>query len=488
MEDQTALEPGKNKVAQTGGRSLGAQINNPAKSRLLPLSFVAFALFSVAAQPNNGDAQTMDLTYRLGAMDKVRVKVLEWRASRDELFQWPALNDDYTVDSGGKLSLPIVGEVVAAGLGVSELSRAVGERLRGKLGLSDVPDISIDVVGFRPFYILGDIDRPGEFAYRPGLTVLKAVSIAGGMNRKDQGVFRLGREMISGRGQLEGLALERTSLIGRHARLEAELRFASDLEFPSALANGGESELEVVHQETALFRVRHQSLNNQLNSLQQQHNYLAKELQSMKRQLANHDEKIVLARNELSTTMTLLNKGFATQPRRLSAQQSLFQLEGDRLRLESEMTRTQRESARIEFATLELRTKFGGDAATELQLTRRRISEIALTLDLTQKMLVDTAATGPQGVGRLTMPNYSIVRIENGRAIEIQATETATVQPGDTIKVALPLAVDAFSYGLVSSERKNYRATPLAPTADQRSFLDDDRKTKGRQQPIFTLR
>ncbi len=107
--------------------------------------------------------------YTLGSQDKVRLKVFEWRASRDEIFEWTAFNAEYTVGQGGKISLPLVGDVVAAGKSPTDLSQTIGQALQTRIGLVEPPSISVEVVQFRPFYIVGDVDRPGEYAYRPGL-------------------------------------------------------------------------------------------------------------------------------------------------------------------------------------------------------------------------------------------------------------------------------------------------------------------------------
>src|ERR1700675_710829 len=103
----------------------------------------------------------------------------------------------------GKVSLPLIGELSAAGKTPGELASAIGDALKARIGLVEPPDVSVEVVHFRPFYILGDIEKPGEYAFRPGLTVLQAVSIAGGIPKvSGLGSMRLERESIATRGDL----------------------------------------------------------------------------------------------------------------------------------------------------------------------------------------------------------------------------------------------------------------------------------------------
>jgi protein involved in polysaccharide export with SLBB domain len=85
----------------------------------------------------------------------------------------------YDVDPAGRVSLPLVGQIGAAGRTVSELERDIMGRYRGAY-LQD-PKVTVDIVEFRPFYIMGEVTNPGQFAYRSGLNVLTAISTAGGL-------------------------------------------------------------------------------------------------------------------------------------------------------------------------------------------------------------------------------------------------------------------------------------------------------------------
>jgi protein involved in polysaccharide export with SLBB domain len=85
----------------------------------------------------------------------------------------------YDVDPAGRVSLPLVGQMRAAGRSALELEREITSKYRGAY-LQD-PKVSIDIVEFRPFYIMGEVTSPGQFAYRSGLNVLTAITTAGGL-------------------------------------------------------------------------------------------------------------------------------------------------------------------------------------------------------------------------------------------------------------------------------------------------------------------
>jgi protein involved in polysaccharide export with SLBB domain len=89
-----------------------------------------------------------------------------------------SLTGDYLIDPSGYVSLPLAGTVKAAGLTPDQLERNL-EKQFGSKYLTN-PKVTVEVVEFRPFYILGEVEKPGAYPYAGGLTVLSAVAIAGG--------------------------------------------------------------------------------------------------------------------------------------------------------------------------------------------------------------------------------------------------------------------------------------------------------------------
>jgi protein involved in polysaccharide export with SLBB domain len=106
--------------------------------------------------------------YRLGPGDKVRVTT----------FGETSLTGDFTVGPAGRVSLPLVGDIAATGLTSSEFQAAVETALRS--GFLRDPKVSVEVITYRPFYILGEVQRPGEYPYTSALTVQRAVATANG--------------------------------------------------------------------------------------------------------------------------------------------------------------------------------------------------------------------------------------------------------------------------------------------------------------------
>ncbi len=95
-----------------------------------------------------------------------------------QVYNEQTITGDYVVDSTGYLSIPVAGRVKAAGLTVEQLERRVTAQLNG--GILKDARVNIQIATYAPFYIRGEVKKPGEFAYKPGLTVADAVALAGG--------------------------------------------------------------------------------------------------------------------------------------------------------------------------------------------------------------------------------------------------------------------------------------------------------------------
>ncbi len=414
----------------------------------LAVFFVAFSASIVIApnivgsQTTRGTTATTLPAYTLGALDKIRLKVLEWRPSRNEIYEWQALNDAYTVGPSGSLSLPLIGEVPAAGDTTEELAHKIGQQLKARMGLASVPDIAIEIVAYRPFYIVGDVENPGGYAGRPDLSVLQAVSLAGGMFRKQDRTLRIGRELISGGGQLEMLDQEEITLAARKARLEAELKGEHSIAPPrSSVANRVTA--AAIRLESTIFEARRQVRENQMSALKELGSFLATEEKSILERITQHSKNVALAYEELASVTRLMERQLTTEPRKLSAHRTIFQLEGDGLRLASDLNRARKDIAANKAALLELSSRTTSEITNELLATQSRLTTVSLDKSTSGQLLMDTASTSPQAPSAPGV-RYSIVRTRAGAApVEFEATEHSIVEPGDTIKVEAARILDA---------------------------------------------
>ena len=139
------------------------------------LSFLFAILVScvIASLASNAFAQTQPAaaeagSYVLGPNDRIRLKV----------YGEADITGEYEVDSNGQVSIPLAGHVRAAGLTTKQLERSITSALAK--GIVRDPRVNVEIALYRPYYILGEVKKGGEYPYRVGLTVMDAVASAGG--------------------------------------------------------------------------------------------------------------------------------------------------------------------------------------------------------------------------------------------------------------------------------------------------------------------
>lgn len=121
--------------------------------------------------------------YTLGPGDSIKVAV----------YGFEAMAGSYTVSDAGTISLPMLSTIRVSGKSAPELETEIAGVLRAR-DLAPNANVSVQVEKYRPFFILGQVQRPGQYPYVPGMTVLTAVAIAGGYTfRAEKGVVLVNR-------------------------------------------------------------------------------------------------------------------------------------------------------------------------------------------------------------------------------------------------------------------------------------------------------
>lgn len=133
---------------------------------------VCLLLLAACGGPGSGLpplAASDPAAYALGPGDQVRIIT----------FGEETLTGEFRVNDSGNIALPLLGTVRAAGLTSTELETAVASALR-RGNLVRNPSVAVEIIAYRPIYVLGEVNKPGQYAYQPGMTVVTAVAVAGG--------------------------------------------------------------------------------------------------------------------------------------------------------------------------------------------------------------------------------------------------------------------------------------------------------------------
>lgn len=154
-------------------------------SKALSIALLVFAVAGCARElPRNEPilaTPTLN-AYQLDTGDKVRVVV----------FEQDSLTGTYEVSSVGDIMMPLIGQVSARGSTTQSLAGSVRAKLAA--GYLRDPDVSVELTETRPFYIHGEVARSGAYAFAPGMTMERAIALAGGFTqRADNNFFAVDR-------------------------------------------------------------------------------------------------------------------------------------------------------------------------------------------------------------------------------------------------------------------------------------------------------
>lgn len=129
---------------------------------------LAFSVLSALSYATESEG-----TYRLGAGDLISIRV----------YDEPGLSlERVKVADTGNISFPFLGNINVLGKTPKEVEQSITEGLKGPYLID--PNVTILILEYRPFYVIGEVKRPGSYSFQPGLTVARAISVAGGFTER----------------------------------------------------------------------------------------------------------------------------------------------------------------------------------------------------------------------------------------------------------------------------------------------------------------
>ncbi|MFQ3190383.1 MAG: protein involved in polysaccharide export with SLBB domain [Paraglaciecola sp.] len=136
----------------------------------MPRIFIFFVLsfLSIASFANKSGLSG----YRLGAGDLISISV----------YDEADLSLEVRIGLSGQISYPLLGDVVVSGLTPKLLEQKLTNGLKGPYLVA--PSVNVSIIEYRPFYVIGEVKKPGSYPFHPGLTVDKAISISGGFTER----------------------------------------------------------------------------------------------------------------------------------------------------------------------------------------------------------------------------------------------------------------------------------------------------------------
>ena len=372
--------------------------------------------------------------YKLGVSDKITVRVVEWQAADASFQDWTAVSGEYLVGPDGSVSFPFVGDVAAAGKSTAELGKVLGEALRATLGLTDPPDVAVQVTAFGPIYVAGDVRSPGAYSFAPGLNVVKALSLAGGMQKAADPAARNDRDLINLQGGYDVLRDEHVRLLVHRARLDAVLAKQDAITLPAQMSDDAKTQA-LVAIETAVLKAGAEQVVTQVAALSDQKQLLTKGLDTLEQKRQTTSDQLSAAQDRLKKVQALADNGLAITDRVVSLQTSVAELEGRLLDIDAAELKAKQDVGTADNQSAKILSDQFIQTSEDRQDTDSKLAEVELKMATQERLIREAAAFGGTPVDQSTSFTYTILR--EGK--EMVATNTDSLQPGDVVTATLTI-------------------------------------------------
>lgn len=422
------------------GRKISGKISGKMHaSARLPGFFITTGLVLAAL---SGAARADDGGYKLGVMDKIHVRVAEWQPADGTVRNWDMVGGDYTVGPGGTLSLPFIGELAAAGKTTSDVAAAIGQQLRDKFALRNLPSASVEVAQFRPVFLSGDVTNPGEYPYSPNLTVLKAISLGGGLRRSDAGQ-RFARDFVNAQGDAEVYQTKLARLVARRARLIAEVNNSPTIEMPAALKDVKNAK-ELLDSEASLMKSRRDRYELQLKALADLKSLLNSEVKTLAQKTENQKRQLEIASDSRDKISKLTEQGITSSSRMISLEERTSDIETSLLDIDTNSLQAKQSISKADQDEINLRNDWVAQRAQELQDTEAQLETLGLQLGTSRQLMSEALAQSAEALQfdpskKSATIKYSVVRDQGQGPKEVAVDENSPLLPGDVIKVSSEL-------------------------------------------------
>lgn len=360
-------------------------------------------------------------SYKLQAGDVIEI----WMA------QYTDLTRQVTLAPDGWISLPLAGAVKAEGLTLEMLQTALHERLQPFF--NDEVGLNVSLVPSEQhqpsIFVAGDVDTPGLYPFRPGMTVLHALSVAGGIYRVPLTTSDRDRSM-----EVEGLIANATKRLNELdvmiARLNAQIAGQDSFELPpdvDAEAAGG-----FVSREQAMLTMQADNIQAQKDALARMLAINEDSITATNEQIESFKERIALTQERVAATTTLVERGVMQASQLRDLEVSIVDMESSLSQLRATLATQQGNMLTEQSRVNTLMQEFQVGLVTQLSAAERERQELQADLANYRETIDLYGPTMPTA----STVQYEIVRPTEGGSIDVDATEQTVIMPGDLVRVS----------------------------------------------------
>jgi polysaccharide biosynthesis/export protein len=362
----------------------------------------------------------------------------------------PELQQRVPVDSDGSISFPLLGTLVVTGLTPAQAQAKIKAGLankplqrtrpdgRSEVVVIDPGEVTATIAEYRPIYVNGDVSKPGEYPFRPLMTVRQAVALSGGY---DTFRFRMtdpNIDIADLRSQYEALWIEFAKERAHIWRLKAELGGdakgldLSDVPLPPSLL------AEIVSLATADLNARRSDNQRQKEFLQRAIKQDADEIETLSQQQQSEEQGAEADAEELKKDLELLSKGTLISPRVTDARRAVLLSSSRKLQTVVELMQLKKQQDEVHTKLDQFDDQRRIQLLGELQDANANLGELRAKLQgAEEKIRVTDLLRSQLAQGNGSGPEIAIIRRSETGSLRLVVSEEAELEPGDVVEVSL---------------------------------------------------
>jgi len=376
----------------------------------LAVSILVAAGFSSAAAATE--------PYRLGVGDEIRLVIADV----------PEMTGSFPISSDGTIALPVVSDVPLAGLTLEEAKTA----LRNRLGKNVVNlSMAVEISRYRPFFILGDVQKPGSYNWLPDLTIEKAVALAGGY-RAHSDLFQAAVTGIRASESRHVAERELAQARVLEARLKAELEgkttFSYDPETSDPVLRRYIAEAVAAQQE--MFRSRADGLAEQLALLNKEKQIRSDEISALNGRMEGHKRLADQLNGEISSVRDYVSRGLSPTSRLNELIREQSRVQSDTLQSHVLLNQAREGLNRVESQLASLPRERHLQILSELKETDAGIARLASQLKGDEAIMLE-ADSAQSALPKLQMS----AKLTRNGTVQIISNPLAPVRAGDVVTI-----------------------------------------------------
>lgn len=349
------------------------------------------------------------------------------------------LSGSFPIGTDGTIGYPPLGNVPVSGKRIDEVRQAIDSGL--KLHIAN-PSVAVVVETYAPVFIVGEVQRPGGYAFRPGMIALELFALGGGQKEVLSQGENAGMRLSGLRQDYADLVVQLLGQDVKRVRLEAELNGQPFNYLPGEEIGTPDPRIvrQVVEAERTLFELRRTALAGELKSLQQQKISYLEEIDTLEKSGKLRDGELALLDEDVKVARTMVERGLTPKTQLRDKQREISATNRDVLEFGSFLARARQNLTVIEGRLASLRDQRRGEAAADLREVNLDI------LRLRRKMSYSLQAMAEAGIAlekkdgsRQAAFRFSAVRLIDGKYREVDVGQTDPVRAGDILRVSLIL-------------------------------------------------